>query len=189
MTRRPGPLKRPETHDKRPGMGRVDEMWRYRLAQRTLGLRLLHGGPDGISQHELARRAKVSQTSISRMESGEGTSIDVIIAVAQVFGVGLDFMVGFDKVPQAEHEIVDRAYERMMSVASALDFIEMEGNDITIKALLDYRDMLRRWARDMVELAAKLRYPGWPEGDLEVRIPYGYEFVNRMQEAIGQPVE
>lgn len=162
----------------------VEEAWKYRLAQRVYGLRLLLNDGDGASQHELARRLGVSQSLLARAEAGEGCRTDVVVKLSAFFGVSTDFLLGRAKVPYAYHELVDQAYERIMRLASSLDFIEEEGLDIKIRALLDYRDMLRRVARDFVDLAYQFRYPN--QDMPNVRVPYGYQFAERLEKAIGE---
>lgn len=191
MGRKHGPLKRPETHDKRPGMGTHAEMWKYRLAQRTLGLRLLHDAQWGteLTQHALAKRLGISQSVISRIEAGHGTNVDIIIMLARFFRVTPDFLIGYDRVPQSDHEVVEEARDRIMSVASSLDFIEEQGNEITIQALLDYRDMLRRITKEFVALSFKMQYPDFENTGVSTRVPYGYEFVKQMEAVIGQEIE
>lgn len=181
-----GQLQRPETHDMRPGMGTVSEMWRYRLAQRVRGLRLLYGD-DGLSQRELARRLKVNHTLVQRVEAGEGCAIELLVKLSTVFGVSTDFLLGRAKVPESHHELVDRAYERTMSVASSLDFVREQGDEITIRQMLDFRDMLRGVQRDFVDLAHRFRYPN--QDDLSIRTPYGYEFVKKMEGKLGHDLD
>lgn len=163
------------------------EMWKYRLAQRVRGLRLLRDYPDGISQHELARRIGISQAVISRIERGEGCRLEILVDLSTFFGVSTDFLLGRAKVPESYHELVDRAYERTMSVASSLDFVSEQGDEISIRQMLDFRDMLRRVQKDFVAMAYQFRYPD--QQNINVRIPYGYEFVERMEKALGEDLD
>lgn len=190
MTRKNGPLRRPETHDKRPGMGTHAEMWRYRLAQRVRGLRLLYHADWGmeLSQHALAQRLKISQSVISRVEAGHGCTVDVIVDLARFFGVTPDFLLGFDKVPTSDHEVVEQAHQRIMSLASALDFLE-DPENLNLKVLMDYRDMLRRTQTDLVALSFKLRYPDFDNAGTRLRVPYGYEFVEHMEAVLGEEID
>lgn len=190
MTRKNGPLRRPETHDRRPGMGTHSEMWRYRLAQRVRGLRMLYHADwgDELSQHALANRLSISQSVISRVEAGHGCNPDVLIDLAVFFGVTPDFLLGFNKVPTSDHEVVDQAYDRCMSLASSLDFLE-DPENLNLRVLMDYRDMLRRVQTDLVALSFKLRYPDFDNAGTRVRVPYGYEFVENMEVVLGEDID
>lgn len=180
MYRRQGAqLRLPSKNDPRDGMYRVEEAWKYRLAQRVYGLRMLEADGEGISQHELARRARVSQTTITHIERGDGCSLDALVRVAQALSVSTDFLLGFQKIPYNYQDLVDQAYTRIMSIASSLDFVEEQGLDMTIRSLIDHRDMLRRVTRDFVDLAFRFKYPD--QEDLSVRTPYGYEFLNQIR--------
>lgn len=183
--------KRPETHDKRPGMGTVAELWRYRLAQRVRGLRLIGGAhgswyPEGWSQTELAARMKVSTQRISSIENGAGCGVDVLIALSDAFGVSVGFLIGEDKVPEQPHELVDRAYEHCQSLASSLDYTLKHPEDVTIRDMRETMEMLGRARHSFVELAYRLKNPD--PSNPNSRAPYGYEFVDRMEAATGYDV-
>lgn len=181
-------LQRPETHDKRPGMGTVEEMWRYRLAQRVRGLRLLGSGkPDGWSVRELARRAKLDHRTVLNIEKGRGCTLENLVSLSRVFGVSTDFLLGRAKVPASAHEIVDRAYEEIMSLASSMDYVIQRPAETTIRDLENTVDMLRRSLRGLVDLGYQLRYPD--PGNPNTRIPYGYEFCEKMEVKLGHELD
>lgn len=191
MPRKPGPLTMPHTHDPRPGMGTVEEMWRYRLAQRVMGMRLMgwpgSGDPDGFSQGQLALRVGVAKSVICRIEAGEGCNGDTLIRLAQVFGVSIDFLIGRDRTPKADHELVDEAYERLCSLASSLDYAIENPHDMSIRNLMDTVEMVARARRDLVDLTFRLRHPD-PD-NLGRRVPSGYEFVRKMEKKIHAKLE
>ena len=179
---------RPETHDKRPGMGTVEELWRYRLAQRVRGLRLIGGAfgtyyPEGWSQTELASRAKTHTQKISEIENGSGCSVDMLVKLSRALGVSVAFLIGEDKMPYQPHELVDQAYERVVSLASSLDFTLKHPEDVTIRDMRETMEMLGRARHDFIELAYKLKTPD--PANPNVRAPYGYEFCDRMEKVTG----
>jgi DNA-binding XRE family transcriptional regulator len=167
-------------------MGRPAEMWRYRLAQRVKGLRLMQG-TDGYSQLEFARTCGLDKFTIKRIEAGLGCSVEPIVKIAARFGVSSDFLIGLDKVPLTSHEIVDRAYERMASLASSLDFVVSRPYEVTIQDFHNTIDMIERSRQALVDLCFRLRYPD--PGNPKLRVPYGYEFVDRMEERLGHDID
>lgn len=181
-------LQRPETHDKRAGMGTVEEMWRYRLAQRVRGLRMLGSGrPDGWSVRELARRARLDHRTVLNIEKGKGCTLENLVSLSCVFGVSTDFLLGRAKVPASAHEIVDQAHEQIQALASSMDYVIQRPAETTIRDMENTVDMLRRSVRSLVDLGYQLRYPD--PGNPNTRIPYGYEFCERMEVKLGHELD
>lgn len=179
-------LEYPKTRDERKGMGTPREMWKYRLAQRVKGLRLMQGD-DGYSQIAFATSAGIEKYTIQRIEAGLGCGMDAIVAIASRYGVSSDFLLGLDKVPLTSHEIVDRAYERMVLLASGLDYTVDHPGDVTFNHFRDTIDMIKRSRQALVDLCFRLRYPD--PTNLKLRVPYGYEFVEKMEERLGHDID
>lgn len=162
------------------------EMWRYRLAQRVRGLRLMQGD-EGLSQTQFAKTIGIDKSIIQRIEAGQGCLIDAVLLIAQRYGVSSDFLLGLDKVPLAAHEIVDQAYERMNSLASSLDYTVESPGEVTINHFRDTIDMIKRSRQHLVDLCFRLRYPD--PANLKHRVPYGYEFVDKMEGKLGHVID
>ncbi len=65
---------------------------------RILELRTAHGW----SQEELAEKINVRANAISRYENGvRGIDIDKIVALRNVFGVTVDYLLGLSEIPHA----------------------------------------------------------------------------------------
>lgn len=182
-----GELKRPETWDKRPGMGRPDEMWRYRLGQRVKGIRLLQDGGQGWTQDHFAKVCRIAKSTVTKIEMGQGTTTVVIVKISQTFGVSMDWLVGLDRVPKQPHEIVDEAYEAVCSLASSLDYSVENPKEISVRHLSDTADMIARSRRHLVDLCFRLRHPD--PANPKTRIPYGYEFVQGINERLGYDID
>ncbi len=182
-----GELTYPQTHDKRRGMGRPHEMWKYRLAQRVKGVRLMQDGGEGWSQRHLAEVCGMDKHIIQKIEAGLGCQTVSVIRIAQTLGISSDWLLGLDKVPKSNHEIVDEAYERVCSVAASLDFTVQNPGTTTLNNLRDCLDMLNRARQGLVNAAFRLRHPD-PK-NLKLRVPYGYEFVERLEEKAGYELD
>lgn len=180
-------LERPETHDKRPGMGTPAEMWKYRLAQRVKGLRLMQDKGQGWSQTFLASVCRIDKHTVQRIEHGLGCNPDTLVRIAQTLGVSTDFLLGLDRVPTMAHEVVDRAYERVCSVASSLDFTIKNPGEVSMNHLSDTLDMLNRARQGLVDLAFRLRHPD--PNNFKLRAPYGYEYVEKMEAKLGHELD
>jgi transcriptional regulator with XRE-family HTH domain len=62
-----------------------------------------------ISQEELAKRAQVSRTIIGNYERNTNTpSIEVLIKLARVFNVSVDFMIGEGKLSDLDKDLLKR---------------------------------------------------------------------------------
>jgi len=71
------------------------------LGERTHGLRLALGW----SQVDLAKRLSVSKQTVSNWENGNiQPSIEMLVRLANVFGVTTDYMLGLEDVPRLNIE-------------------------------------------------------------------------------------
>lgn len=180
-------LTRPKTHDPRPGMGRPHEMWKYRLAQRVRGIRLLQNGGEGWSVRHFAIVCGISPSTMLRLEAGDGADTAMIVKISQTTGVSSDWLLGLDRVPRRQHEIVDQAYEMICSLASSLDYSVNNPEEMTIRNLRNTVEMIARSRQRLVDLAFRLRYPD--PNNLKLSVPYGYEFVQRVNERLGYDID
>lgn len=180
-------LTRPKTHDPRPGMGRPHEMWKYRLAQRVRGIRLLQDGGEGWSVRKFANVCGISSSTVLRLEAGEGADTAMVVKISQTFGISSDWLLGLDRVPKRSHEIVDDAYEAMCSLASSLDYSVQHPEEMTIRNLRDTVDMIARFRQRLVDLCFRLRYPD--PANPKTAVPYGYEFVHQVNERLGYDID
>ncbi len=62
-----------------------------------------------LSQEELAKKAKVSRTIIGNYERNANTpSIEVLLKLARVFNVSLDFLVGEGQLASLDKDVLKR---------------------------------------------------------------------------------
>jgi transcriptional regulator with XRE-family HTH domain len=179
-------LEYPQTWDKRPGMGSPAEMWKYRLAQRVKGIRLMQG-TDGYTQAQFARSCGLAKSTIAKIETGRGCSIEGVLKISTRYGVSTDFLLGKDKVPKSNHEIVDAAYDSMNSLASSLEFTVTRPHETTIQDFQNTIDMITTSRQHLVDLCFQLRYPD-PKNP-KLRVPYGYEFVHAVEDRLGYELD
>jgi transcriptional regulator with XRE-family HTH domain len=66
-----------------------------------------------MSQRELAKKAPVSQATISRLLTGKVTNVrrDTLERIGNVLGVSADFFLGVEETPEAKHFF--RGYEKL----------------------------------------------------------------------------
>ncbi len=75
------------------------------IGERITQLRKQHN----ISQEELANRAQVSRTIIGNYERNANTpSIEVLIKLARVFNVSVDYMIGEGKLSDLDKDLLKR---------------------------------------------------------------------------------
>lgn len=112
----------------------------------TLAARVLLSRRDlGINQDELAKRAGISRTYVSKIETGAVKDVmsDVVIGLAMALGVSVGYLLGLTDVPSDDpgtplqgneslitFEIKDRALRRDVQELIAL-FVEMAPEDRT----------------------------------------------------------
>lgn len=165
-----------------------DEAWKKILAQRVRGLRLTATeDEDGWSQRYLARVMGVNKSIVQRLEAGYGCSPAQIIKLAMIFRVSTDFLLGHHKVPESDHETVERAREQVQSLASSIETLVRNPRDATINNLSTTYDMLRRSGRGLADLAYRLQYPD--PSNLNKRVPYGYARVKRMEARLDEELD
>ena len=62
-----------------------------------------------ISQSELAKRVSVSRTIIGNYERNENTpSVDILLKIAKVFNVSVDFLIGEGQLSTYDKEVLKR---------------------------------------------------------------------------------
>lgn len=112
----------------------------------TLAARVLLSRRDlGINQDELAKRAGISRTYVSKIETGAVKDVmsDVVIGLAMALGVSVSYLLGLTDVPSDDpgtplqsneslviFEIKDRLLRRDAQELMAL-FVEMAPEDRT----------------------------------------------------------
>ncbi len=75
------------------------------IGEQIIQLRKQHN----LSQEELAKKAKVSRTIIGNYERNANTpSIEVLIKLARVFNVSLDFLVGEGQISALDKDVLKR---------------------------------------------------------------------------------
>lgn len=110
----------------------------------TLAARVLLSRRDlGINQDELAKRAGISRTYVSKIETGAVKDVmsDVVIGLAMALGVSVGYLLGLTDVPSDDpgtalasteglitFEVKDRALRRAIQELMAI-FVELAPED------------------------------------------------------------
>lgn len=105
----------------------------------------------GWNQSELARRADVTASSLSRVESGDIVvpSSELMAKVARALGVPVDSLMG-DAPPPSEHDVAEfRAYVSAMVGSDHADLVEAIVLAAAEKPARD-RDVILRVARNVI---------------------------------------
>lgn len=108
----------------------------------------------GLSQEELATKLNISQKSISKYERGDRRpSYEVLVAMASLFGVSVDYLLGNTSVSEAtSSEAPGNGYDNSINYWIAKTGL---GNDEIAKQLGISEDLLA----DYIQLKVPIPYP------------------------------
>lgn len=108
----------------------------------------------GLSQEELAAKLNISQKSISKYERGDRRpSYEVLVAMASLFGVSVDYLLGNSSVPdKVSSEMSSGGYDNSINHWIAKLGL---GNDEVAKQLGISEDLLM----DYIQLKIPIPYP------------------------------
>lgn len=70
-------------HSHSPAQARADDEWLREIGQRVLNLRRIRG----LTQKALARKARLSESHVYRIEQGANMGVGTLLAVARALGV------------------------------------------------------------------------------------------------------